>query len=183
MGVRSPPEELPPAVLWLRSRRHTFSLPFGRVCPLTPQPPRGEPPWATGPFCAPRAVQGWALALLQLLGAQGRENQRQAMWAPAFISQLQRGANKPCPHARRCCSSERTAYSPSPSALPPQKEDSPGRGTPGGPGRLVEQAVLGRGHGAAKGGSVGRGQGARRLKLLTLSHCGSAWDLRATHSG
>lgn len=146
------------------STGYTFHFLLGESVHLPPSHPGENYPGPRAPSVPPRAVKGWALALLQLLGAQGGENQRQAMWAPAFISQLQRGANKPCPHARRCSSSLLTAPAcPSPSSLPSQKEDRaqilvpghseapdcwPSKQCPAG------AAVLARGHCGAKGRSA-----------------------------
>lgn len=148
---------------------------------LSTYPPatQGRPALGQRPLLSPRAVKGWALALLQLLGAQGGENQRQAMWAPAFISQLQRGANKPCPHARRCSSSLLTAPAcPSLSSPPFQKEDRASVLVPG----YQRALTAGRASNAGQRPLCSKkGPSAKVTKTLrlTLFHHGLAWHLEA----
>lgn len=107
VGAPSPAEKLSPAGLRRSSKCHT-------CCPLSsfwvslsthPQVIQRRTALGRGPLLSPRAAKGWALALLQLLGARRGKNQRQAMWAPTFISQLQRQTNPvpmPGTAAARC---------------------------------------------------------------------------------
>lgn len=67
---------------------------------LRSKPPRGETPLAWGLFCSRPGSEGLGLAWLQLRGLR-EEGIKGSRVGPAFISQLQRGANKLCPRARR----------------------------------------------------------------------------------
>lgn len=157
-------------------------FPLGKSVHLRPSHPGENHPGPRGPFCAPRAAKGWALALLQLLGAQGGENQRQAMWAPlSSLSFKEVQTNPvPMPGARSLLTAPAC---PSPSALPSQKEDRAlVAGHPEGPDGWRSRQCL-AGAKEQQKACLSGGGGARRLKPFTLSHCGPAWSLGATHSG
>lgn len=164
--------------------------------PLLPAT-QGRIPWATGPFCPPRAVKGWALALLQLLGAQRGENQRQAMWAllssPSF-KEVQTNP-VPMPGLQQLAAYSSSLSFPILSSFPERRQGlnsaswtprgprTPGRAsnTRRGPQCWAGASMLGRGHSETGLGCWWWGKATETFPL-TLSHCGSSWDLGLTHS-
>ena len=78
------------------------SIPQNGGCSLClrSKPPRGETPLAWGLSCSRWGSEGLGLAWMQLRGPR-EEGIKGSRVGPAFISRLQRGANKLCPRARR----------------------------------------------------------------------------------
>lgn len=141
--------------------------------PLPPQPPRGEYP---GPLLSPQGSEGLGAGPATAAWGPGRRESKAGHVGPAFISQLQRGANKPCPHARaaaaRCLQLQPVL--PHPLFLP-RKKTGPNSAswTPRGPRTAGRASNSRRGPQFWAGATVrqvwGVGGGARRLKPF-LSH-------------
>lgn len=137
VGAPSPSEELfPAAALCCSSEAHTCCFLSFSWVRLSTHPPatQGRTALGQGPLLSPRAVKGWALALLQLLGAQEERIKGRPCGPPLSSPSFKEVQTNPVPMpgsaAARCLQPQPV---PPQHLLSPRKKTGPqswSRGTP-----------------------------------------------------